>query len=132
MNDLYLAIIDALNQKYGSKEMPGWMFVLAAIISIVSAFHAKEIAKSFKNFIAEKDSELVKSILHAKLFSQDEHSTTEYNGILTRNNRDNYSVVIQVIREGKPKVIADATRNSLDEIEIFLRSKTKFILADFK
>ncbi|MBK9339538.1 MAG: hypothetical protein IPN04_02055 [Rhodoferax sp.] len=100
LNDLYLAIIDALNQKYGSKEMPGWMFVLAAIISIVSAFHAKEIAKSFKNFIAEKDSELVKSILHASYFHK--MSTQQRNTTAFLREIIETTTVIQVM-PGNPK-----------------------------
>ena len=131
MDSLFQTIIDALSQGYGRRETPGWVYVIGAIISVASAISAKELVKKRKALRKAKVEKLETEVLKARLFSQDLGTEVEYSGCL-RKEANSYRLIIESHQDGVASIVADVTKDSLDEVAEYLRAETKFILADFK
>lgn len=111
--------------------IPGWLYLTSGITSVVAAISARDLSKKRKALSNAKKQRLHTQVLRARLFSQEDGKTVEYNDLL-KKEEDNYRLVIETINNGKSKVVTDTLKSSLDEIAEYLRRETKFILADFK
>jgi hypothetical protein len=125
------SIIDVLNQEYGHRRTPGWMYLIGGIVSIASTIAAKGLLEKRRALKSAKTEALEIQVLTARVFSQQKEGEIEYKGSL-RKEGGGYNVIIEAISDGSASVVSSVKKDSLDEIEEYLRRKTSFILADFK
>ncbi|MGM0564941.1 MAG: hypothetical protein ACQES2_11465 [Pseudomonadota bacterium] len=131
MGDFFQIIIDALFQEYGRRHLPGWIYALGAIVSISGAITASEIAKKRKRLRASKLDKLATQVLTAHIFSKDGKGTIHHKATLKRNTNE-YSLKIEAIRATDQVVKDDVVKHSIEDIELYLRENTHFLLSDFK
>lgn len=131
MNIDIISVIDVLNQEYGSRHISGWMYLIGAIVSILGAISAKELVQKNKALKQSIGENLKTKVLRATIFSQEENLTVEYLGQIMQEP-DGYRLTIESRHNGDATIVADIFKPSLDEVSEYLRSETKFILADFK
>jgi hypothetical protein len=130
--DIFQSIIDILNQEYGKRGTVGSLYLIYFLTPIVLAMHAKELAKKYKTLKATKESQLDLRELSASLFTTEGGEQVKFFATLNQDKFDTFHLIVEKSKNANTSTVANIKKNSLDEIERYLRSETKFILADFK
>jgi hypothetical protein len=123
-------IVDFLSQSYGRRNVPGWIYLLGAAISVAGAISVKEITKKRKALKSVTEQKLLVCALHARILSVEDRIDVEYRAVL-KKDLIGYRVSIDTGKDGNVEVVADVSKTTLNEIADFLRAETKFVLEDF-
>lgn len=132
MEHLFQTIFTLLGEDYGHRNTPGWIIVLAGMISIYGSVVAKNMLAKKLKLRSNKSKSLETTILNAKLFSDEDGAIVEYTGSIKKLDSNEYSLRITSNHKKIETVIMDETMSTIDDIADHLRKNTKFILADFK
>lgn len=122
---------EALAERYGHRDTPGWMYLLGAVILVGSVYSAKELARKRKALRASKQQQLNSQVLSAALFSEEGGDDVQYAATLRRAS-GNYRLKITVKKSNVEHVVTDITTATLEDMSDYLEKHTKFILADFR
>jgi hypothetical protein len=132
MDIIFQSISDLLNQEYGRHGILGWFYLLSFIASIYVGHYAKEKVKKYQELKESRTKKLNFQHLTASLFTTEDNLQVKFIATLKLDGIESFHLLIEKNKNGQATTVTDVKKNSLDEIESYLRSKIKFILADFK
>lgn len=120
-------IIDFLGERRGLLQKYNWQIAFGVVASVLAAIAARERAKKWRKLKDDHRETMLEKPLQATVFSTEEEQEVQYSasissctsGFRIRVERDAHLVLDEVIP-------------SLDEMEVFLRENTRFILTDFQ
>ena len=131
MESIVDAVLDALTREYGRHDTPGWMYAISFIIIGYTWYTGKEILKKKKILRLKKENELANKELFASLVTEVDGNKIEYSAkIINLNNR--FQLIVEKLDDGVKTKVTEISKNTIDDIAEYLRSKTKFVLSDFK
>ena len=123
-------ILELLIAEYGRRNIPGWVYLAAFIVSSVSSYSAWRIVERRRLLRERKEKELTRArFLQASLVSMEGREEVRYRGELELIGA---TYRVRIFRsEDRAEESAVSNHSNLKEVAKYLRANTKFVLSDF-
>ena len=131
MDEAIQTIIGLLKQDWGSRQIPGWNFVLAAIVSVLTGLTAREMARKRRETRERVSTKLMRGSSTASI-NFDENGADVRHLAELRIEEGFYRVVVKRLVDNSTSVESEFSARNIDELSEMLRSQTKFVLGDFE
>lgn len=125
-------IAEFFSTAHGSRGTPGWMYLLYVLAAVGGALVAKDAAERIQKHKREKLLSLdAKHKLQAAFTSEENEEEIEYRASITKEDGRFHLKISEKRKSGSEKILKK-TLSSWDELSEYLRTKTKFVITDFK
>jgi hypothetical protein len=124
-------IIDFLGERRGLLQKYNWQIAFGIVASILAALTAKERAKKWRKLKDDHRETMLEKPIQATVFSTEEEGEVRYSAFIS-SCTGGFRATVERDGDRGAQVVLDEVVPSLDEMEVFLRENSRFILTDFQ